>query len=669
MRLYAMKSKILIFVLSLNCAFSQSPLLEKYLKNCESFQLTGQIDSVRKYAILAFELAGKENLLKYQSRAEYFRGNSLLRTYPDSSFKILNRVYNQLIQNDDFKYLTLATNSLGNYYGKIGQNTESIKYYNKAREYADKYYTKFETERYPRIIAVQYFNIAQAYIEMSDNNLALENMLKAAKVANQYKLKPIELGCLITMGNLYEKLGQIEYAEKSYLEAKELAIELKDLHRTGVVYSNLGSIFNSIAEKNPKNKSAFARAKNYLEEALKIARQQNDNTSISIRLSNLGSLEKLRKNYKKAEEYLLEALNYANISKSKISQLAVMASLSQNYLALDKTKEAIETANQAIEIAKEIKNSDNLPKLYGILEKAYTKEKDFVKALEFQKAQMESKDSLFKTSTTAKIIELQTKYETEKKQREIELLTLQNQTKEAEIKQKNYLILAITLGILMLLGGFFFWNRQRNLKEKQQAAEMKQRLLRAQLNPHFLFNCLNSIQRLYVDGRTSQANDFIADFAQLMRDILEKTGRTTIPLYEEIDFIEAYLSLEKRRLGDKFEYEIVMDDEIRHSDMEVPSFIVQPLAENALLHGVLPKNQKGKIEILVDKLADESLSITIKDDGVGFYQSMQKAGKHTSRGMELIRTRLGKKGKMLIEEIKNLNQEILGTKVILQIAP
>ncbi len=431
----------------------------------------------------------------------------------------------------------------------------------------------------------------------------------------------------------------------------------------GVALANLGIINFLRVEASQANSKAYLASKKYFFDALEMAKEQNDFTAISARYSNLANLENVVKNYQSANKFLKEALKYADLSKFKLLTMQVTTSLARNYLALKDTKMAIELANKGLKMSQEMSNEKELPNLYGILQEAYTKEKDFVKALEFQKAQMSAKDSLYITSTTAKITELQTKYETEKKQKEIEVLTLQNQAKEAEIKQKNYLILAITLGILMLLGSFFFWNRQRNLKEKQQTAEMKQRLLRAQLNPHFLFNCLNSIQRLYIDGKTSQANDFIADFAQLMRDILEKTSRTTIPLYEEMDFIEAYLSLEKRRLGDKFDYEIIMTDEIKNADLSVPSFIVQPLVENALLHGVLPKNQKGKIEISVNHLNDESLSITVKDDGVGFYESMKKAGKHTSKGMELIKTRLGKKGKMLIKEIKNFNNEILGSEV------
>ncbi len=212
------------------------------------------------------------------------------------------------------------------------------------------------------------------------------------------------------------------------------------------------------------------------------------------------------------------------------------------------------------------------------------------------------------------------------------------------------------------MGGFYFWNKQRKLKNVKEAAEMKQRLLRAQLNPHFLFNSLNSIQRLYVEGKTHIANDFIADFAQLMRDILEKTGKTQIPVYEEISFIEAYLSLEKRRLGDKFDYEIILSDEVRNGDYNIPSFIIQPLVENALVHGILPKNERGKIEVKVEILSNARLTISVKDNGVGYY-SGKKNTNHNSKAMELIKNRIGKNGALLIEELKGDNEQIHGTEV------
>lgn len=652
-------SFILFLIFWSNILFAQKT--ESLLEVCEEFHLLGQTDSVKKYAKLVLQ----QN--KGSNEAKLFLAHAIMRTFPDSSNKILREVGKEFQSKNDNKYLAYLNASLGAYNRRIGQFEQSIKYYQSAIEYAERYYPKQDAAKLNRIVALQYNSISIVNFEKSDYELSTQNALKALKIAHQFGFKHIELGSTIILGNIQMHFKQLDLAQKSFLSARELALNINDNYRYGVAISNLGIINLLKIEANEKDTEAYRNAKKYFFEALKIAEAQKDYTAISARYSNLANVENAARYYKKANVFLNESLKYAELSKSKLLSLQVTTSLARNYLNLEDTQKAIDLANVGLKMSDELSNEKEKPNLYDILKQAYTKEKDFTKALEYQKAQMASKDSLYESDLTAKITELQTKYETVRKQKEIELLKALNQTKEAEIKQKNYLIIAISTGVMFLVGSFFFWYRQRTLKENQQTAEMKQRLLRAQLNPHFLFNCLNSIQRLYVDGKMSQANDFIADFAQLMRDILEKTSRTKIPLYEEIDFIEAYLSLEKRRLGDKFEYEIVMDEDIRNSDFEVPSFIVQPLVENALLHGILPKNQKGKIEVLVDKLTDESLSITVKDDGVGFYQSLQKAGKHISKGIELIKSRLGKQGNMLVEEMKGMNQEILGTKVILQL--
>lgn len=659
--------RILVVLILISPHLALGQQVEKLLDKCEDFQLSAQIDSLKKYAKIALEQANLGNERANKSRSQYFVASSILRTYPDSAIQVLAALDKDFQRRNDTKSLAFLNISLGSYHRKLGNYKDALKHHYRAIDYAKQHYPKNDDPKLSRIIALQLNSIAVVNFEMSDYELSAQNALNASKMANQNGFTQIELASTIILANIQMHFKQLDLAEKSFLAAKDLSVKNNDTYRLGVVLGNLGIINFLRVEAASKNIKAYNASKNYFFEALKIAKSQTDFTAISARYSNLANVENVVKNYQSANGFLKEAFKNAELSKSKLLMMQVTTSLARNYLALNDSQKAIELANEGIKMSKEMSNEKELPSLYAILEEAYTKEKDFVKAIAFQKAQMNVKDSLYLTSTTAKIAELQTKYETEKKQKEIELLTAQNLIKTSEITQKNYLILTASLAILMLIGGFVFWHHQRNLKEKQQTAEMKQRLLRAQLNPHFLFNCLNSIQRLYVDGKMSQANDFIADFAQLMRDILEKTGRTTIPLYEEMDFIEAYLSLEKRRLGDKFDYEIVLSDELRNSDYEVPSFIVQPLAENALLHGVLPKNKKGKIEIIVAKMTNESLSITVKDNGIGIFQSLQKTGKHTSKGMELIKSRLGKKGKILIEEIKNLNQEIMGTRVELQI--
>jgi tetratricopeptide (TPR) repeat protein len=683
-----MRLALLLACFTLTSAFAQQPAADAYIKRCEEFQTVGRTDSVRKYAMLTRELALTDNNPAALAKADLFIGNSLLRTYPDSAYRLLKRSYDDFWQRNDTKYLTTASNMLGNYYAQKDNKTEAIRYYLQAKDYGEQYYSQHETARYPRMMVVFNHNISTVYAEVSDYKRAQAHSLEAIRLANQHGLRDLEAVALEGMGKVLMELRQMPQAEQYFKQALALFTEQNNPRRRGVALNNLANVYliryvnDSLRTQSLRDKDYQQARANYTE-ALAIAKDLKDYPSIAFRLNGLSSVCLLKKDFVASRTYLREAITYADLAQSKSAKLKALANLALNYIETDDVPNAIQTANEALTIARQINNIEVLPELYRTLQKSYSKQKDFQKALAFQKAEAVARDSLYKTTTAAQANELLTRYETEKKQQAIDLLTAQNRAKtaelrqneaelrqaQAEVKQKNYLLFAAAAAALLLMGYAFFVVRQRTLNQRKEAAELKQRLLRAQLNPHFLFNSLNSIQRLYVEGRLTQANDFIADFAQLMRDILEKTGRTHIPLYEEIDFIEAYLSLEKRRLGDKFDYAIVMDEQVRNSDIEVPSFIIQPLAENALLHGVLPREgQRGKIDIIVEQQPDEALTITVQDNGVGYYQSMQRAGRHTSRGMELIRQRLGKRGQLLIEELRNLNQDVLGTRIRLQLS-
>ncbi len=258
---------------------------------------------------------------------------------------------------------------------------------------------------------------------MSDYELSNQNALRALKLANQYKLPQIELASYIILGNIQMHFKQLEPAEQSFILAKNLASKVNDQYRLGVSLANLGIINLLRVESSSQNKKAYQASKRYFLEALNMAKTQKDYTAITARYSNLANVENAIKNYSSANIYLKEALENAELSKSKLLKMQVTTSLARNHLGLNDTPKAIEMAKLALAMSKELSNEKELPNLYSILQEAYTKEKDFTKALAYQKAQMAAKDSLYTTSTTAKITELQTKYETEKKQQEIEVLT------------------------------------------------------------------------------------------------------------------------------------------------------------------------------------------------------------------------------------------------------
>jgi ligand-binding sensor domain-containing protein len=177
------------------------------------------------------------------------------------------------------------------------------------------------------------------------------------------------------------------------------------------------------------------------------------------------------------------------------------------------------------------------------------------------------------------------------------------------------------LGVLFLASlSFLFYLLLRNIKLKE---EKKRRLikaenvaLRVQLNPHFIFNALNSIQYFISREQKQDAYTYIADFSALMRSVLEYSSMETIPLRWEIDYLQAYLNLEKLRFEEGFDYEIKLDQSIDMDEERIPPMLLQPILENAIEHGILPKGGKGKVllHIYTDK---EGTVYQIEDDGVG----------------------------------------------------
>ena len=207
-------------------------------------------------------------------------------------------------------------------------------------------------------------------------------------------------------------------------------------------------------------------------------------------------------------------------------------------------------------------------------------------------------------------------------------------------------------GIFVLAGLAFYkiavivTRRQKNKEQQQLLLKNKilmleQRALQAMMNPHFVFNVMNSIQHYINTKDTNSANKILTGFAKLIRKNLEICTKSFISLDEELEYLELYLSLEKKRFGEKFKYNIKIDPAIDKEETMIPSMILQPYIENAIWHGLMPKEEGGKIDILIDLQEKEHLSIKIIDDGIGIENSLRnKKGHHQSKGMSLTNERI-----------------------------
>lgn len=190
--------------------------------------------------------------------------------------------------------------------------------------------------------------------------------------------------------------------------------------------------------------------------------------------------------------------------------------------------------------------------------------------------------------------------------------------------------------------------REQQLKAEydKQIASLEMQALRSQMNPHFLFNSLNSIKFYVIKKERVQAARYIDDFSKLMRTVLQNSRKQLIPLHSEIEALTLYLKVEQQRLDHKFEYEVLSDLDLAHSDMNIPPLLLQPYAENAIWHGLMPKDGDGRLSIEING-DDEEVSITIQDNGIGRKASaelnegkIRSGSKKNSLGLKLTEKRM-----------------------------
>lgn len=205
--------------------------------------------------------------------------------------------------------------------------------------------------------------------------------------------------------------------------------------------------------------------------------------------------------------------------------------------------------------------------------------------------------------------------------------------------------------------------------------------LRMQMNPHFIFNALNSIQQYILQGNVTEANKYLSKFSKLQRDILNCSNQSFISLEKEIEILSAYLQLEKLRFGDNFTYCINMIDEIDPAEIKIPPMMLQPFVENAIWHGLMPKQSAGNLDIQFDLYTDDILLATIRDNGIGRNASakLKKNNKvnesgHESKGMSMVEQRLqllqqqyDKQFEVNVLDITDVTGLVQGTQVALKI--
>ncbi len=228
----------------------------------------------------------------------------------------------------------------------------------------------------------------------------------------------------------------------------------------------------------------------------------------------------------------------------------------------------------------------------------------------------------------------------------------------------NFLIPFAIIFILVLVALFYFGKfiSERRIRKKSELKTLELKALRAQLNPHFIFNSLNTIQSTLILKGQREANEYIAAFGGLIRKVLNNSRNEKISLREEIDFITSYLSLENRRQKFKFIYEISVDDSVNMNSTMVYVMIFQPIIENAIVHGFLQDQEDKKLEISFRR-EDDILVASIYDNGIGIKKSLEltQTKMHTSLASTILKEKKEILNALNTKELEIDLEELPGT--------
>ena len=264
--------------------------------------------------------------------------------------------------------------------------------------------------------------------------------------------------------------------------------------------------------------------------------------------------------------------------------------------------------------------------------------------------------------------------ERELSQSKYSLALTEQQLFETRTKWQKWLIYSLVFGMFLLaVTAFFYYRSNRQQKLANNLLALKS--LRSQMNPHFIFNALNSVNTYIAKNDERSANRFLSEFSVLMRSVLENSEEDFIPLSKELELLQLYVKLEHSRFVDKFDYDIHIDAKVAVDAYQIPPMLLQPYIENAIWHGLRYKEGKGFLKINVKAIADDILVIEVLDNGIGRRKSAELKTKNQmkqrSKGMGNIKKRVAILNDMYKNKVDvsifDLNEDGTGTRVTLKL--
>jgi tetratricopeptide (TPR) repeat protein len=458
---------------------------------------------------------------------------------------------------------------------------------------------------------------------------ALKFSLQSKSIQDSLDTNYGQIRTINNLGRIYDLMNEPEKAIENYdLSLKLLKTENPNHPQLPATHFYLGSALEQLTNYD---EAAF-----HYKAAKSIAKREGYKVGIAIAEGSLGRVYTKSKRFKDAIRSLNNALDYFTETNQKTNQAHTYLNLAEVYAGLKDFKKAIDYNNKALEIYEaQGTNFRQLRYVYSNQSEYYSNIQDYKRSSEYLKKLYEVKDSVFSEEQMKTIEDLRTKYDTEKAINLKEIAEQEAKIAKTEAKQNQLYFTASSVVLLLLLFTFLTYFKQQQTKRKKEliASELKAaqkqlalekqyrnselKALKSQMNPHFVFNALNSIQDYILSNERNLASDYLGKFSDLVRRYLKFSDELSITLSDEIASLKLYLELEQLRFEDYLQTDIIVDEVLDMDNTKIPTMLVQPYVENAIKHGLLHK--KGTCILTVQFLNFDKnfVQCIIEDNGIG----------------------------------------------------
>ncbi|HEY1196741.1 tetratricopeptide repeat-containing sensor histidine kinase [Flavobacterium sp.] len=491
-------------------------------------------------------------------------------------------------------------------------------------------------------IALNYEKLANEFLNNGDNAKAEEYFQKALNSYNKLKLTDDKPRVARSLAKVQENQKNFNSAIKNYekagsltKDASEEKINLNDANRlknqsnpasqTDYLNSNI-ELLKKESRKSEVKEAYIQKAQNSLQLKDKNVAIESYNKALDYAKDKPEEVVKIKNEIAKVyaeqnkfdEAFLItkKILDEARKKKNYTAEIKQLQSLASLYFEKKEPENAISSLKEAYNLSFQKGNSTEARKSLSSLIKYYKTKGEDKESMALYEQFFDNFEQLIKSDTT--LIDAKTFQVTEDKIRQLEK---EKVLKDELISKKNtfnYFLLG-SIGLLLLL--FFFivkaWYSIR-IKNKEIALQS----LRREMNPHFIFNSLNSVNQFIAENKELEANKYLTSYSNLMRNTMENSNKDFISLDKEVEHLKKYLDLEHMRFQDKFDFEIVVDDSLDTERVFVPNMILQPHLENAIWHGLRYLDKKGFLSLRFE-YKNGKIIVTIEDNGIGLTKSRE----------------------------------------------